>query len=104
MNGILELDFYIPELKLGFEYQGQQHYSDQIIFGNIETRQLKDNEKRNLCQKAQIYLIEIPYWWNKRKESLVRTIHDHRPDLIKIENQKEYQPIPPNPISANKFW
>jgi hypothetical protein len=27
-------------------------------------------------------LIIIPYWWDRQKDSIIATIHQHRPDLI----------------------
>lgn len=32
-NHSIELDVYIPDLKLAFEYQGKQHYHDTMVFG-----------------------------------------------------------------------
>jgi len=54
-----ELDIYIPELSLGFEINGAFHYD--IIFGErvLEHTQRNDAEKRNLCKKAGIKLVEI---------------------------------------------
>src|SRR5690242_911942 len=33
-------------------------------------------------QKAGITLVEVPYWWDKTKESLAATIQQHRTDLL----------------------
>jgi hypothetical protein len=32
----VEIDVYIPSLKLGFEYQGEQHYHNIYLFGQKE--------------------------------------------------------------------
>jgi len=79
----VELDLYIPSLKLAFEYQGEQHYH-QKHFGwtSLFDRQQKDQEKFKECQRQGITLIEIPYWWDRRKESLIATIRLWRPELL----------------------
>ncbi len=87
----MELDIYIPSLALAFEYQGEHHYQFHYLYGSPELHQQRDQEKRALCQRARITLIEIPYWWNKEKGSLLATIHKCRPDLIK-------QPVTDLPI------
>lgn len=59
----LELDFYLPNLDLAIEIQGEQHYKFIPYFHQEEqnfTDQLRrDNEKRIICDKAGIDLIEI---------------------------------------------
>jgi len=51
-----------------------------------------DKEKRRTCQENQITIIEVPYWWDFKKESLIATIHSHRPDLV--SDRGEGNPIP----------
>jgi hypothetical protein len=41
-----------------------------------------------------ITLIEIPYWWDKKYESLEATIYDQRPELL--SRIPVTSPIPPN--------
>ena len=57
----MELDIWLPELNLAFEYQGEQHYSDDVI-------SRRDREKRSACKEAGIRLIEVPYTWDASKE------------------------------------
>jgi hypothetical protein len=78
----IELDVYIPALQLSFEYQGEQHYSDVYALGNKWSQSSRDREKELACKEKGITLIEIPYWWNKEKSSLMATIHKERPDLL----------------------
>ncbi|GHV96686.1 hypothetical protein AGMMS50293_30060 [Spirochaetia bacterium] len=70
----MELDVYVPELKLGFEYQGIQHFKPVDFFGGKETflEQVKrDKLKKQICKEKQIELIEI-YYDEKLSISLIR--------------------------------
>jgi len=82
----VELDIFIPSLNLAFEYHGQQHYSSiegtEFVNTPFEDRKSNDDERRNLCKEAGITLIEVPYWWDKTKESLLATLNKYRPDLF----------------------
>ena len=60
----MELDVFIPELNLGFEYQGVQHFKPVEFFGGIETflSQVKrDKKKKQLCKENNVILIEVFY-------------------------------------------
>lgn len=58
------LDVYIPELKIGFEYQGKQHYEEVGLFngaeGLIET-QKRDELKKEKCKLNDVTLVEWKY-------------------------------------------
>jgi hypothetical protein len=56
----------------------------------------RDEEKRSLCDQYGITLIEVPYWWNGKQDSLLATIYNHRPDVV--TDPGNAQPIPPNPV------
>ena len=49
-NTNIELDIYIPQLELAFEYQGEHHYFENPKFGSIELQTIRDTEKLKLCQ------------------------------------------------------
>ena len=84
----LELDIYIPKLSLAIEYQGiyeffrilnsdntflfykkkkkgGQHYDWHFLYGSPEMQKKRDSEKRMLCSRVGITLVEIPFWWNR---------------------------------------
>jgi len=78
----MQLDVYIPEFKLAFEYQGSQHYTSHFMFGDPTQQQKRDLEKKEAINSQGITIIYIPYWWDMEKESLQATIHKYRPDVI----------------------
>lgn len=78
----VELDIFIPQLSLAFEYQGKQHYKNIYAIGEHRTVQERDNLKQVLCEKANITLIEVPYWWEGSVDTLAATIRQQRPELL----------------------
>lgn len=70
----LTLDGYNPDIKIAFEYQGQQHYEYPNYFSkqNKMTKEqfkqavFRDIYKKKACEAAGIKLIIIPY--NKRNQ------------------------------------
>ena len=62
--GYYSLDIYIPSIKTAIEYQGGQHYKSVKFYGGKKTfadTQERDQNKRNLCAKKGIRLIEWNY-------------------------------------------
>jgi hypothetical protein len=60
----MELDIYIPELKLGIEYNGVQHYKEMKHWGGIESLvkiKKRDARKKRLCNKYGINLVVFNY-------------------------------------------
>ena len=68
----LELDFNIPELRLGIEYDGEQHFDEELynkLYGDgFEAQVRRDRQKDKLCRRKKIKLIRIKY-----DESLTKT-------------------------------
>lgn len=73
----MELDAWIPSKSLGFEYQGEQHYHqfehNQSLL--IEQQQ-RDNLKHQSFQNAFVTLINVPYWWDQKQDSLKEIIKE----------------------------
>jgi len=58
----LELDIFVPELSLGIEYQGEQHYKVIEHWGGeegLKNRQSKDTRKKKLCEDNGYALVEF---------------------------------------------
>lgn len=71
--GKLRLDFYIPDLNIGIEVQGQQHYIPVDTFGGIDALQKnikRDELKKKLCEKNGLKLYYIKYNDNIINETL----------------------------------
>lgn len=42
----------------------------------------RDLEKKEMCLHKGITLIEVPFWWNGSKESLIRMIQKQAPQFV----------------------
>ncbi len=101
----MELDVYLPTERLAFEYQGEQHYCDIYSLGNLWIQQQKDKEKKAACEMQGIILLEIPFWWDFKKSSLVATLHARIPKLVHFQENAEPIPSqPPNGYPNSLFY
>lgn len=61
----IELDFNLPELRLGIEYDGEQHFDKELyekLYGEgFEAQVKRDRKKDRLCIKKMIKLVRIKY-------------------------------------------
>jgi hypothetical protein len=60
----LELDIFLPDLLLAFEYQGQQHHKAVAAWGGdkaLAELQERDRLKARICADAQVTLIAVSY-------------------------------------------
>lgn len=68
---LLELDGFNEELKIAFEYQGEQHYNFIEYFHkteeNFKKRLEYDKLKEILCKNNNVFLIIIPYTTQNEK-------------------------------------
>ena len=88
--GRKEIDIYFPQLKIGIEYQGQQHFRSVDIFGGEETlqKQLKrDIIKIDECINNNIKLFHFSYD-TKNIENV--DYHVYTDDKILIEKIRGY--------------
>ena len=82
----MELDIWIPELKLGIEYQGEFHFMTHWGYRGMDdipqnkkltTVQARDEEKRRACEKKGITLLEVDYTWDRKAESILKMLEDN---------------------------
>ena len=83
-NYPMELDIWLPDEKIAFEYQGEQHYIDVKemkgwdLSSGLHELKSRDQEKRNACESHGIMLVEIPYTWNKTIEFVIDAIDEKK--------------------------
>lgn len=71
----LPFDFYLPELNICIECQGEQHYKPVAAFGGqVEHEKVlkRDSIKRMFCEQEGYILLKIPYW--RMKEDQIKNI------------------------------
>jgi hypothetical protein len=81
-GGILEIDCYNDQLKIGVEYNGIQHY----VYPNVYHKSLvefknqvrRDQYKLKKCEENGVYLITVPY--NIPHSKIREYIMEHLPD------------------------
>ena len=76
----LYFDYYIPSLRLAFEYDGRQHYGFVRFFHQSKYGYQKsvsaDNDKRRYCSDVGINLIRFSYKDNLDEQTLRRKIQE----------------------------
>lgn len=90
--GRLSYDFYIPELRLLIEYQGEQHYKPVDIFGGEEHflfQQKSDQSKREYAKSNGYILLEIPYYDLKKINTYLVPLLAQRLSSNGVENKLE---------------
>jgi len=75
------VDIFLPELRLGFEYQGLQHYTNVPVFIPALGRSQADSQKRQTFANAGITVIEVPYWWTLDLKKMKMEIAAQRPEF-----------------------
>ncbi|MDX2093059.1 MAG: hypothetical protein SFX73_34775 [Kofleriaceae bacterium] len=81
----LELDVWIPELKVGIEYQGEQHYAAIKHWGGDEglaKRQSNDRRKRALCKRLGFTLIEFRFDEELTEAAVFSRLKRHLPSSV----------------------
>lgn len=80
----LHFDFWLPQIKIAIEYDGEQHYKSVPFWGGkaaLALRQKRDKLKDKYCKDNHITLIRIPYTISTDKQILnilTRYLSGHR--------------------------
>ena len=87
----LEIDCYIPDLRLGFEYNGKQHYELVDVFhkneDDLEDIKKRDKLKNRLAKERNITLITIDYMEDVSKELVIEKLREaSSKKIISIED------------------
>eukprot|EP01126_Amoeba_proteus_P021253 TRINITY_DN2152_c0_g1_i5.p1 TRINITY_DN2152_c0_g1~~TRINITY_DN2152_c0_g1_i5.p1 ORF type:complete len:459 (-),score=79.09 TRINITY_DN2152_c0_g1_i5:847-2223(-) len=101
----MQLDIWIPKYNLALEYQGEQHYYDlpqRDGPGTVLVVWERDRLKTEACEKKGILLVQIPYWWDKSKESLSSTLHLVLPKLFADTKSPPIPIHPPHSLMDNR--
>lgn len=80
----LEIDIFIPELKLAIEYQGEQHFQAVEHWGGAEglnKRMESDRKKQTLCKKFGYNLIEFKYDEDLTVENVEKKLREYLRDV-----------------------
>ncbi len=89
----LELDIYIPELKLAFEYNGLQHYEwIEFFHPNIlefEYMKYNDRIKKKLCKMLGITLIRIKYNENLSEQLVLTKLKHFKLPIVQKKLQRK---------------
>jgi len=85
----MELDVFVPSLKLAIEYQGEQHFIPIKPWGGekrLREVQRRDQEKKQACEDNNIILILIDYdKWDGSRDTVIEKIEQE----LKSRNRKE---------------
>ncbi|GAB1405801.1 hypothetical protein MASR1M74_29830 [Lentimicrobium sp.] len=88
----LELDIFIPALKLGIEYQGEQHYQIIEHWGGekgFEKRIENDKRKLELCKQNNYTLVEFTFNDDINRDFVIERLEKHISLDIKFVNKQE---------------
>lgn len=85
----LPFDWYLPEHNICIEYDGEQHYIENPVWGGkealLETKR-RDEIKTKYCLENNLPLLRIPYWEKKN----INTILEEEIILKKLLNINNY--------------
>lgn len=97
--GLQSLDMYIPDSKIGIEYQGEQHYKVVDIWGGeegLKENQERDLRKKKLCAENGVLLLEWSYEYPVNDENVVQFMKKNRIPFVEnvFDEQMRFEMAP----------
>lgn len=80
------LDIYLPDHKIGVEYQGDQHFSAIKFFGGekrFKEEKIRDSKKYSLCKENGVNLLYFTYNKKAKIENFFSKVYTDQNELIK---------------------
>ena len=81
---LLTFDFYLPELNVVIEYDGEQHFRPIERFGGEKTfnrQKMLDEIKNKFCDKSNIKMIRLPY--TVKKSTDIKKLLDNELNIVR---------------------
>ncbi len=77
-NRPMELDIYIPEFKVGIEFQGSQHFFAKWGKHDLKKIRERDKEKKKTFKKNGIKVLEVTYKWKGQKKPIINLLKKNK--------------------------
>lgn len=97
--GFIELDIVIPQLRVAIEYNGEQHYKENIYTKDLAFRKRLDQNKLEMCKTHGIDLVVLKFdevennlaKWKaicKASDSYIWNLHLVRTSITHLKNKE----------------
>lgn len=76
----LRFDFYLPEMNMCIEYDGEHHFEENEYFGEGNLDYIRENDriKNEFCQLNDIKMIRIPFYDYENIETILEDLNRTR--------------------------
>ena len=73
----LRFDFYLPEMNMCIEYDGEHHFEENEYFGEGNLDYIRENDriKNEFCQLNDIKMIRIPFYDYENIETILEDLN-----------------------------
>jgi very-short-patch-repair endonuclease len=76
----LRFDFYLPEMNMCIEYDGEHHFEENEYFGEGNLDYIRENDriKNEFCQINNIKMIRVPFYDYEKIETILEVLNRTR--------------------------